>query len=57
MRGEFVFVGVIVFDIQHNNNLIAPVGIILSVWVILGAWSEFFVKNKIFSTNYNLVFY
>ena len=52
-----LFVGVIVFDIQHNNNLIAPVGIILSVWVILGAWSEFFVKNKIFSTSYNLVFY
>ena len=52
-----LFVGIVVFEMQQNNNLIAPIGIILSIWVIFGAWSEFFVKNKIFSSNYNLVLY
>ena len=42
---------------QQKNNLIAPIGIVLSVWVIFGAWSEFFVKNRIFSTNYSLALY
>ncbi len=52
-----IFVGIIVYEMQQKNNLIAPIGIVLSVWVIFGAWSEFFVKNRIFSTNYSLVLY
>jgi cytochrome c-type biogenesis protein CcmF len=52
-----IFVGIIVYEMQQKNNLIAPIGIVLSVWVIFGAWSEFFVKNRIFSTNYSLALY
>ena len=52
-----ILVGIIVYEMQQKNNLIAPIGIVLSVWVIFGAWSEFFVKNRIFSTNYNLALY
>ena len=52
-----MFVGIIVYEMQQKNNLIAPIGIVLSVWVIFGAWSEFFVKNRIFSTNYSLALY
>ena len=52
-----IFVGIIVYEMQQKNNLIAPIGIVLSLWVIFGAWSEFFVKNRIFSTNYSLALY
>ena len=49
--------GFIVWEIQNGTGLIAPIGIILSLWVILGAWNEFFTRLKPFSSAPSITLY
>ena len=41
--------GYIAWEIQNLHNLVAPVGIFLSLWVVLGTWNELFTRVKPFS--------
>ncbi|PQM57152.1 MAG: heme lyase NrfEFG subunit NrfE [Rhodobacteraceae bacterium] len=49
--------GYIAWELQNLHNLIAPVGIFLSLWVVLGTWNELFSRIKPFSSPASITVY
>ncbi|MDG2355189.1 MAG: heme lyase CcmF/NrfE family subunit [Paracoccaceae bacterium] len=49
--------GYIAWELQNFHNLIAPVGIFLSLWVVLGTWNELFSRIKPFSNPASITVY
>ena len=49
--------GFIVWEMQNGKSLVGPIGIFLSLWVVLGAWSEIFSRVKPLSNPISITFH